>query len=680
MSKTDRVNRFMSDLVVHSKYANIVPGENRKQTWEECVGELEKMFLSDYPQLESEIRDNMRYVYDRKVFPSMRSIQFGGLPISYNPTRIYNCSALLLRDVKCFSEIMHILLSGTGIGVSIQKRHIEQLPVVTKPTSSKRFLISDSIEGWADAIRMLCYSYFRGNPYPEFDYRDIRPKGSVIKKLNCYAPGHERLKDSIEAIDKIFKQAVGRKLTALECLDISCLIGQAVVSGGVRLAAMIMFFDKDEDSIITAKADIKLKSAVLEREDDKKWYVRVEPLKKSDFHGDESRLVEVRKKFGEFDNSYDYHSLIEDKVARWYLVHPHRAMSNNSVVLHREATTYDDLYRIMKMAHMNGTGEPAIFWTNDYDMISNPCGEIALHDCQFCNLSTIVAYDITTQEEFNKRANVASFFGTLQAGYTNFHYLRPQWKEQTEKEALLGVSLTGIASGTILSLNETEAALCAVEENKRVAKIIGINEAQRVTTVKPEGTSTIVAGVFGSGVHSAYGEYYIRNIRLQKTDPVYTYLKINASEFIDDDQSDRDKAVFSIPMKANENCIFRTESTFDFLERIKRFNENWIAPGHISGANRHNVSSTVYVRPDEIDAVIDWMWENRESYSGLTILPFDGGSYKQAPFQDITKEEYERMLEKFPEDLDLTKVFVEDIRANQFDYACAGGSCEVKAV
>lgn len=680
MSKSEIANEFLSDLVVHSKYANIVPEEHRKQTWEECVAELEKMFIGDYPHLEGEIRENMKMVYAKKVFPSMRSIQFGGLPISYNPTRIYNCSALLLNNTKCFSEIMHILLSGTGIGVSIQKRHIDNLPIVKKPSKKKRFLISDSIEGWADAVRMLCYSYLRGNPYPEFDYRDIRPKGSIIKKLNCYAPGHERLKKSIEQIDKVFKTAIGRKLTPLECLDISCFIGDAVVSGGVRMAAMIMFFDKDDEAIMTAKSNVPLRSATVESEDDKNWYIRVEPKNIDDFYGDESRVLSVRKKFGDFDNSWDFDNICKNLSASWYYVHPQRAMSNNSAVLHRDTTTREELEKLMRIADANKSGEPGLFWTNDYDMISNPCGEIALNDCQFCNLSTIVAYDITTQEEFNHRARVASFLGTLQAGYTDFHYLRPKWKEQTEKEALLGVSLTGIASGTILSLNETEAALCAVEENKRVAKLIGVNEAQRVTTIKPEGTSTIVAGVFGSGIHSAHAEYYVRNIRILKSDPVYTYLKINAPDFLDDEYSDKDKAVFSVPMRANHDCIFRTESTFDLLERIKRFNENWIAPGHISGANKHNVSSTVYVKDGEIDKVIEWMWDNRNSYSGLTILPFDGGTYKQAPFQDITKEEYEEMLEKFPTDLDLSKVYIEDIKTTQFEYACAGGACEVKSV
>lgn len=1066
--KSKRISKFLSDLVVFSKYAGIVEGEHRKQTWEECVDKFKNMLVQDHPELKDEIETNFRYVYERKVFPSMRSMQYGGDPISFNPTRIYNCSFALANDIKVFSEFIWILLSGAGIGSSVQKRHINNLPTITEPNGRKRFLISDSIEGWADSIRMLMYAYFRGNPYPDFDFRDIRPSGSLIKKLNCIAPGPAKLKEAIINVDRVLKNAMGRKLRPIEVLDIMNYIAECVVSGGIRTSAVIILFDKDEDEIIHCKKELSIKDAKIVEENDECWMIEITPDNVEDFYGQESKTVKIYKSFGEWDKD----RIINDHKIQWYNVHPQRSMSNNSVVLHRNDTTYEEFMNIMMMAWKSGSGEPGICWTNDYDMGTNPCfsgesliltgnqgfsslkdlweksgyqqfvkgktvddygrmdivnsygkqsssnvfmtsklnnvykvtmsngseqevtanhhfivlddknkktkkktseltfkdripltnyskieketgyeiygkydqsekfvneslasllgltitngskirtndgkslltirafnndvdvdkidkilltltnvglvksstknvfekfveytikmidatsgilnsltnkidlkkllklqdktfvslflnsyigscgnisinrekatikcwdnnkeflqkiqillstfdiysnivmhrpnkkdndltkmignnvinhiegydllisgyyyvdrfikqigmfydckhikvcqllklmnkdviskqskpmmfikpvsiefigkketyclneprnnevivngniigqcGEISLNDGQFCNLTTVNAYDIETQEEFNKRARAASFIGTLQASYTNFHYLRTLWRENTQKDALLGVSMTGVASTKIFGLDEREAAKEAVKENERVSAIIGINPAQRVTTIKPEGTTTLVAGVFGAGVHAAYSEYLYRRIRVRKTDPLYNYISTVLCDFVEPDYIDEDRVVLTIPLKADKGCVYRTEPTIDLLERVKRLYNNWILPGHKSGANTNNVSSTISVRPNEITEVSQWMWDNRNCYNGITILPYDGGSYKQAPYEEITEEQYLEAIAKFPDDLTLKDVFVPDFTDLTRESACAGSGCDVK--
>lgn len=1070
--KSKEVNKFMSDLVVFSKYAGIVKGEHRKQSWDECVTVYRDMLIEDHPQLKDEIIENFKLVYEKKVFPSMRSMQYGGEPISFNPTRIYNCSALAIDSVASFHEYLWILLSGAGIGISLQKCHTDNLPIVHFPQKSRRFLISDSIEGWADAVRALCNAYFKGHYLPEFDYRDIRPEGSPIRKLNCLAPGPRRLSRCLSAVRQIFNNAIGRKLTSIELLDIFCYIAECVVSGGIRSSAVIVLFDKEDKFIANAKREIKISSANLLEETETEWKILIQFDDKEILHGKNKKIVVLDKSFGD----YDKNRILNDHYCQWYYLHPQRGMSNNSVVLHRDTTTEEEFRAIMKNAYETGSGEPGIFWTNDYNVLTNPCfsgncrlltsrgyvrmkdlyeqqgfnfynpntelskygtqsiintngkvsatnvymtskmnhlyrvtlsngmeeevtlnhnwivlgdkgkkirkktselsmsdkiilpnferifkgeekqfrnlagktpnpkfnidvhsafafflglvmsngtatsdeytititfktfndesikekisehieilnsiihsqscnqkdnlleyeiifdykidyldffsmfdekkldslltlsnketivtflnsyigsfgnisinrdkalikiwdnnkkflqdvqlllstldiysnivmhrpkktekditrmignnvvnhiegydllitgyhyvnkfvneigcvykykedkikellplmnknsvekqshlmtyvkpiaieyigkeptycltefnnhelivnglvigncGEISLRSGQFCNLTTINAYDIESQEEFNKRAKVAAFIGTLQATYTNFHYLRPFWQETTEEDALLGVSLTGIASGKILKLNEKEAAEEACKENERISSRLGIKKALRVTTIKPEGTTTLVAGVFGAGVHAAHAEYYIRNIRVRKTDPIYSYLKEKLPDFIAQDYMDEDKEVLSIPMKANSDCIFRTEPTIDLLERIKRLSINWIQSGHRGGANHNNVSSTVSVREGEIEMVTDWMWKNKDFYNGITILPYHGGTYKQAPYQDITEEEYYKMLEKFPSDLNLKDVYVPDIQHVSRESACSANGCDITSL
>ena len=292
----------------------------------------------------------------------------------------------------------------------------------------------------------------------------------------------------------------------------------------------------------------------------------------------------------------------------------------------------------------SGAGEPGIFFTNDKEWGTNPCAEIALRSNQFCNLCEVNVSDLESQEDYEARVKAAAFIGTLQASYTDFHYLRDVWRRTTEKEALLGIGMTGIASNKVQKLDMKKAAKVAVEENKRVAALLGINPAARVTTVKPSGTTSLILGT-SSGVHAWHNDYYVRRIRVGKNEAIYKYLIENHPELVEDEYfRPHDTAVISVPQKAPEGATMRTETALEMLERVKDVHNRWVKAGHIKGQNTHNVSATVSVRQDEWQEVGEWMWENRDSYTGLSVLPYDSGTYKQTPFEDCSKEEFERLF------------------------------------
>lgn len=333
-----------------------------------------------------------------------------------------------------------------------------------------------------------------------------------------------------------------------------------------------------------------------------------------------------------------------------------------------ELTSNEDVYDITVRKNHN-------FFANG--LLVHNCVEATLNPFQFCNLTELNASDIVDQADFNARARAAAFIGTLQAGFTNFHYLRSIWKETTEKEALLGVGMTGIASGAVLKLNMSEAATEVVDENKRVAALIGVNPAARTTLTKPSGTSSIVVGS-SSGIHAWHNEYYIRRVRVGKNEPLYQYMMDNFPALIEDCKfKPHLDVVMSFPQKAPEGAIMRTESAIHLLNRVRKVSREWILPGHNSGKQRHNVSCTISVKPKEWEQVGKWMWENRNDYNGIAVLPYDGGTYVQAPFENCTEEVFNSMVQHL-HDIDLTKVKeVTDNTSHTMEAACAGGSCEV---
>jgi ribonucleoside-diphosphate reductase alpha chain len=303
--------------------------------------------------------------------------------------------------------------------------------------------------------------------------------------------------------------------------------------------------------------------------------------------------------------------------------------------------------------------------------------EIALRPYQFCNLCEVNVSNVTSQEDLNNRAKAAAFIGTLQAGYTDFHYLRDVWKKTTKKDALIGVGMTGIGSGYVFKYNMTTAAFVVQEENKRVANLIGINSAARCTTVKPSGTSSLVVGS-SSGIHAWHNEYYVRRMRIGKNESIYKYLKKLVPELLEDEIfSPHSTAILKVPQKAPDKSILRSESALELLSRVKFVYENWVKPGHNKGMNTHNISATVSIKNDEWEGVGEWMWKNRNCYNGLSVLPYDGGSYKQAPFEDITKEEFIRLKSLIPE-IDLTSVLEYDDNTDlKGEIACGANGCEL---
>ena len=612
-------NKILSDVTVHMKYARYIEEENRRENWAELVTRNMQMHIKKFPSLEPEIKKSYQFVYDKKVLPSMRSMQFGGKPIEVSPNRIFNCAFCPVDNYHVFSEIMFLLLGGTGVGFSVQKHHVNKLPEIRKPTNrSRRFLIGDSIEGWADAVKALVSSYFKGTSRLRFDYSDIRPKGARLVTSGGKAPGPQPLKECLVKIEGMLDaKETGDQLSAIEVHDIICHIADAVLAGGIRRAALISLFSADDEEMLAAKA------------------------------------------------------------GNWWELNPQRGRANNSVVLMRHRIDRDTFMSIWDRVRESGSGEPGFYFSNDKDWGTNPCCEIGLRPYQFCNLTEVNVSDVTTQIELEERVAAATFIGTLQASYTDFHYLRPIWQRNTEKDALIGVSMTGIASGGVLGLDLSAASLIVKRENRRVAMQIGIKPAARTTCVKPAGTTSLTLGT-SSGIHAWHNDYYIRRLRVGKNEAIYSYLLNNIPELVEDDKfRPHDTAIIMVPQRAPEGAITRHESALDLLRRVKGISETWIKGGHQNGNNTHNVSATVTIKSDEWKSVGEWMWLNRKSYNGLSVLPFSEHTYVQAPFEDCSKEEYERLLQ-YVKTINLDLIREDEDETNlSGELACAGGSCEI---
>lgn len=991
--------QILSEITTYMKYSKFVPSLERRETWEELISRNMDMHISKFPFLEKDIRNAYKLVFEKKILPSMRSLQFAGKPIEINNSRIFNCAYLPIDDYRAFSEVMFLLLSGCGVGYSVQTHHIEKLPEVKIPTKKRRYLVGDSIEGWADAVRILTKAYFGySNALPEFDFRDVRPKGAQLITVGGKAPGPEPLKECLFQIQKIFDRKInGEKLSSIEVHDIICHIADAVLSGGIRRAALISLFNLDDEEMLTSKygnwwennpqrgrannSAVVLRHKIKEEDfkilwkkielsnsgepgiyfsNDKEFgsnpcceialkpfqfcltkdtliltdegYKTIEELLEkeqlpkiiSNYISDEN-TIEDKSSFSKHnfkifstgvkpvfeikthrgpsikatsnhkfltqdgyvaveDLDLDYHNLYmaQDNTSRvynyieregfdeydflgwllgdgYYTNNPNNLKNRYETLgvvfgseedvfaknvlkpifenLLQEAidagVTRSKEYDLKPYIYINGVVTlvtsstkaryiankfnltpgtakdktlPELYWSLSMEnkarilsalfssdgsvtdtqhrkiiqlSMSNPLlarqiqlaltefgisskytiserknsnrcktevilqignktnietfknnigfslhprkqqdldnitykvthsfknhnkfsiesieyiGEEEVYDINVedshnfisnglithnCNLCEINASDITSQEDLNERSRIAAFIGTLQASYTNFHYLRDIWKRTTEKDALLGVGMTGIASGAVLNLNLKEAANIAKNENERIAKLIGINKAARVTTVKPSGTSSLVLGT-SSGIHAWHNDYYIRRIRVGKNEAIYTYLSIYHPDLVEDDYFKPSiQAVISVPQKAPENAITRGESVLDLLERIKKFNIEWIKEGHRSGSNTNNVSATISIKNDEWDLVGQWMWNNRNYYNGLSVLPYDGHTYVQSPFEDISKEKFEELV-KHLHDIDLTKIVeITDNTSLQNELACSGGNCEI---
>lgn len=614
----NKSNRLLSEVVAYRTYAKHLNAFNRRESLEETLNRNLTMYLEKYPKLSRDIIKAFKQVHDFNVMPSMRSLQFGGEAIMRNNTRLFNCSFANITYPRIFAESLFLLLSGTGFGYSVQKHHIIQLPQIKKPKEEGTYVVHDSIEGWAEALNQLMSAYFYGSIRPTFDFSKVRQKGSYLVTTGAKAPGPEPLRQMLNKVEQTLTSAIGRKLSTLEVHDVICLIADCVLSGGIRRAALISLFDRTDRLMLTCK------------------------------HGS------------------------------WWEKYPHRARANNSAVLPRSETTFEEFKNVYDMCIASNAGEPGFFWTNNTEWGTNPCAEIGLQSNQFCNLTTTNLTGIKNEKDFNNRVYAAALLGTLQAGFTEFPYLSQKWKDVTEQEALIGCSFTGIADSSNLTGDQLQnAARTVLEVNEKYAKKIGINVASRTTAIKPEGTASCVLGS-SSGIHARHNEHYLRRVRMNKDDELARYLMRVVPELVEDDIFSPTGVVVTIPQESPEGAITRhQESASVLFDRVKHYYNNWVVPGHRSGDNTHNISCTINYKPEEVDLLFHKLWNDRFEYAAVSLLPFSDAIYQQAPFEDCDKQTFEK-YDKMVKDIDLTKVLeLEDNTNRAEQLACSGGVCEL---
>lgn len=765
----DISRKILSDIIVYMKYAKYDKSKNRRETWDEIIDRCRSMHIKKFPKFKKEIDEAFKLVYDKKILPSMRSLHYGGRAIERNNARLYNCSALVISSVEAFREHAFLLLSGCGVGYSVQRHHIKQLPKVIKNNTKKRrykFMVPDSIEGWAQAIDELVKYYFGvRKSYPVFDYSDVRKKGMLLKTSGGRSPGPQPLKDCIHNVEKVFQDNLNKKLGSVAVNDICCYIADMVVVGGSRRciakgskvitkSSVIPIEDIQEKDLVSTSVGwkpvtkvykqgkqevIKLTyqggSLLCTREhkvaihsftqrralykdnhthlfanvywkragdltlNDKLVYkdftavdlISIEKVKDEvetydievkDEHAFVCEDILVHNSSSICLFSFDDNDLAEAKYADWYIDNPQRGRANNSAVMLRQKITEEDFKDYFEKMKISGTGDPAFMFSNNPEMITNPCGEIGLRihtptgTGQMCNLVEINAHNIEDQEDLNYRAKMAARIATFQSSYTNFHFLRESWKEITDMDALIGVGITGIASNKLEKLNLKEAARVVLEENESFASLIGTNKSARCTTVKPSGTTSLVLGT-SSGIHSWYSDYYIRRISVYKDEPIYKYLKEKIPNILEDNiLMPSTEAYICMPMKAPENSITQ-ETALQLLNRVKKFYKEWILPGHRSGDNTNNISCTVEVKDGEWDRVGNWLWENKDNYAAISLFPHLKSTHPQLIFEAITKEQYEEKIEKIKK-IDLKQIKEkEDNTTLQQEAACVGGACEI---
>lgn len=618
----------LGKVIHHTKYARHLPHKSRRETYRETVQRNEDMhfrrFQDELPEdvfqeFSNKLWEAYDLVHDKKILPSMRSMQFAGEAIERNHARMYNCAYLPIKDVEAFRETMFLLLSGCGVGYSVQRHHVEQLPKLREPVEKQKYVVGDTIEGWADAVDALVSAYLYGTTKPVFDFSMVRPKGSPLRVSGGKAPGPEPLARTLEKIDEIFCDALSRgaeRLRPLDVHDIQCHIADAVLSGGIRRSAMIALFSPDDEEMVRCKDPENIS--------------------------------------GNF----------------------HRYRSNNSAVELRDKAEKESWDRLWEVSR-GLSGEPGYYFANSLEDGTNPCAEIGLNAYQFCCLVEINGAMIETQEEFNLSAQMAARIATIQASYTDFHYLREVWRKQTEEEALIGVGITGIVSGNVMNLDLTEAAKIVVRENAEMAELLGINPSARCTTVKPSGTTSSLLGC-SSGVHAWHSDYYLRNVRFNKMEPIAQYLMSEVPEICADNVHNPEEIVVSFPMAAPKGSPTRdAETTKEFLDRVFKLNVEWVRAGHNYGDLHNNVSATANIRAGEGDFVGEYLWENRHKYNGISVFPYSGAIYEQAPFEACAKDVYDEYM-GYMKELDLTKIREEHDNTDlQGEIACAGGACEV---
>ena len=614
------------DVIGLSRYARYLPEQNRRELWSETVDRLVKYLKVKAPGIK-EHEEIRQAVLNLEVMPSMRLLMSAGEACERDNIAAFNCSYLAVNNKRSFSEALYILMNGTGVGFSCERQEIAKLPLIPAELVKTEdvIVVEDSKLGWAKAFKKLLSSLWEGD-IPQFDYTKVRPAGARLKTFGGRASGPEPLKRLFDFTTEIFKEAKGRKLNSIEVHDIMCMVGEIVVVGGVRRSALISL----------------------------------------------SNLTDKRMR--------------EAKIGAWYNDNPHRGLANNSVAYteHPDSETFmEEWLSLVK----SKSGERGIFnrvaaqaqaakWGRRDPSLSygtNPCSEIILRDKQFCNLTEVVVREGDTEATLTKKVELATILGTIQSTLTNFKFLSSEWKANTDEERLLGVSLTGIMDAKITSNPDPKLLErlrdVARKTNETYADLLDIPRSASITCVKPSGTVSQLVNS-ASGIHARHNDYYIRTIRMDKKDPITTFLTEQGVQVEDEQYRPDSTAVFSFPMKAPKGAILRNDKTaLEQLELWLVYQRHWC---------EHKPSVTISVKDNEWVAVGAWVWEHFSEISGVSFLPHSDHTYVQAPYQDCTKKEYEDLLKKTPKTIDW-KEFVEldDNTVGAQTLACTGGSCEI---
>jgi len=638
---SDSIQNPYENFIAISRYARWLEKENRRETWRETVDRYFDFMLSHLKDecnyipptpLVDEIKQS---VFDRNVMPSMRSVMTAGPALDRDNVAGYNCSFLPVDSLRSFDEAMYILMCGTGVGFSVESIYVNKLPVVNEhfEKSSTVIVVDDSKAGWAKALRELLAMLWAGQ-IPSWDVSNVRPAGARLKTFGGRASGPEPLVGLFEFCVQVVKNAAGRKLRPLEAHDIMCKIGEVVVVGGVRRSAMISLSDLKDSEMATAKS------------------------------------------------------------GAWWEADSQRALSNNSVA-YNQRPTMNEFMSEWKNLYDSKSGERGIYNVDaakaqagkygrrdpDIHYGTNPCAEIILRPYQFCNLSEVVIRENDNFETLKRKVELATILGTWQSTLTNFKYLRKIWRQNTEEERLLGVSLTGqfgneLMSGKkgkdVLAKTLSELRDIAVQTNVSEAGLLGINPSAAITCVKPSGTVSQLTGV-SSGMHPWHSEYYIRTVRGDKKDPLTQFLTECGVPAEDDVMKPNDTTVFSFPIKAPKNAVMRDDlSAVEHLDIWLIYQREWC---------EHKPSITISVRENEWMEVGAWVWKYFDELSGISFLPHSEHSYRQAPYQEIEQQKYENFVNNFPKEIrwaDLVFYETEDGTSGSQTLACSSDTgCEV---
>ena len=629
------IDTLYSEFIHKSRYARYLDNQQRREHWDETVDRYIDFLRTERPDIPLDILEDLKHhIIKMSVMPSMRALMTAGEALRRDNTCGYNCSYVVVDDPKSFDEAMFILMCGTGVGFSVERQYINKLPEIPEELfeSDTTVIVKDSKEGWSKAFRQVIALLYSGE-IPKWDTSLVRPAGQRLKKFGGRASGPAPLEDLFQFTVDLFKSAKGRKLSSIECHDLMCKIGEIVVVGGVRRSAMISLSNLTDDRMRHAKS------------------------------------------------------------GEWWNMNPQRSLANNSVS-YTEKPDVGAFMREWVALYESHSGERGIFnrvasqkqaakygkRDPEHDFGTNPCSEIILRPYQFCNLTEVVIRPDDTYDTLKSKVRVASILGTIQSTFTHFPYLRKVWQKNTEEERLLGVSLTGILdNGMTAGIGPTNrnmlpGILCSLrkvaeEANQEMAEILGIPASAAITCVKPSGTvSQLVDSA--SGIHARHSKHYIRTVRGDNKDPLTQFLITKGVPNEPDVMKPDNTTVFSFPIKAPGSCVTRDDMTaVQHLNLWKVYQENWC---------EHKPSITVSVKEDEWPKVGAWVYENFDDISGISFLPYDGGTYRQAPYTECTEDEYEAFLSKMPTDIDWNEMIEEeDETTGTQELACAAGHCEI---